>query len=65
MTIKVNGENKNIISSTIAELFKELNIKPLGMAVHVNGTLVHWTKHDSFQIHDNDDIGIIRVIGGG
>ena len=65
MTIKVNGENKNITSTTIADLLQKLKINPRGMLVHVNGILVHWTKYDSFQIHDHDDIGIIRVVGGG
>ena len=65
MTIKVNGENKNIISTTLANLLQELEIDPRGMVVHANGTLVHWTKYDAFQIHDHDDIGIIRVVGGG
>jgi len=65
MHIKVNGENKDITSTTIADLFQELEINLRGMVVHVNGTLVHWTKYDSFQIHDHDDIGIIRFTGGG
>ena len=65
MNVKVNGEDKNIKSTTIEGLFQELGVNPLGMLVHVNGTFVHWTKYDSFQIHEHDDIGIIRVIAGG
>lgn len=65
MNIKVNGEVKDINSTTIAGLFKELDIQPLGMVVHVNAAIVHWTKYDAFQIEENADIEIIRVIAGG
>ncbi len=65
MHIQVNGESKEITSTTITELLQELEINPRGMVVHVNGTFVHWTNYDSFQIRENDDIGIIRVVGGG
>ena len=65
MHINVNGEDKDITSTTVADLFQELEINPRGMLVHINGILVHWTKYDSFQIHDYDDIGIIRVVAGG
>lgn len=65
MNVKVNGEDRDIKSTTITGLFQELEINSLGMLVHVNGILVHWTKYDSFQLHDHDDIGIIRVVAGG
>jgi thiamine biosynthesis protein ThiS len=65
MHIKVNGEDKDIERTTIAGIFQELEINPRGMLVHANGTVVHWTKYDSFQIHENDRVEIIRFIGGG
>ncbi len=65
MTITLNGENKEVNSATIAELFQELDIPRRGRVVHVNGKLIHWTKYEAFQLNERDDVGVIRGIAGG
>ena len=65
MTITLNGKEVEVSSTTITELFQELDIPRRGRVVHVNGSFVHWTKYDGFQLHKHDYIAIIRGIAGG
>lgn len=65
MNIRVNDETKDVQSTTITELFQELDVNPRGIGVHVNGVFVHWTKYKTWQIQDQDEIELVRFIAGG
>ena len=65
MNIRVNGEKKDVQSTTIMDLFQELAVNPRGIGVHVNGVFVHWTKYPTWQIQNQDEIELVRFIAGG
>ena len=65
MNIRINGEIKDVKSSTIMELFQELAVNPRGIGVHVNGIFIHCSKYKTWQIQEQDEIEMVRFIAGG
>ena len=65
MRIKLNGQEKEITSQTIAELLRETNAPEIGIAVARNGKVVRRAEHGSTPIVENDEIEIIRAVQGG
>ena len=65
MTIKLNGENKETQSRTIAELLAELQSPQTGVAVALNGAVVRRIEHQNASLQDGDQVEIIRAVQGG
>lgn len=61
----VNGEQKNIVSSTIKELLLELKIEDKVMAAAVNMNVVKKDDWESFILNENDRVEFLQFVGGG
>lgn len=65
MQIRLNGEVLETRAQTVAQLIEELQFSPQGVAVAVNETVVPRAIHASHQLHEGDQIEIIRAVQGG
>ncbi len=65
MNIRVNGENRDTESKTVAALLTELNLLPAQVAVEYNQTVLFRHELEKAQIREGDQIEIIRVVAGG
>lgn len=73
MTLKVNGEVKNIESSNsnpkkalnILELLKILELPLDHLAVELNRNIVPKKQFESTKLSDDDQVEILRFVGGG
>jgi thiamine biosynthesis protein ThiS len=66
MTIQINGEKKEIASGlSIAQLLEELGIRPAGVVVELNRTVVSRDAHKDAFLQDGDTIEIVHFVGGG
>ena len=66
ITILVNGERREVSPPQTLAALRELNDEPLdGVAVAINGAVVPRTKWLERQVHDGDDIEIVRAVQGG
>ena len=65
MTIRLNGENKQTKSRTIAELLDELQSPQIGVAVALNGAVVRRAEHQDTTLNEDDEVEIIRAVQGG
>ena len=68
MKIKINGENKVLVSGLkLSELIKaELNTdEPKGIAVALNFNIIPKQKWDETELKENDEIEIVRAVQGG
>jgi len=61
----VNGRLIDIQSETIDALLRELGVSIQGVAVAVNSEIIPRTEHINRSLSDEDQIEIIRPIGGG
>jgi thiamine biosynthesis protein ThiS len=65
-TVTVNGKEYPLDgSSTLADQFARMNIRPEKMAVELNGEIIPAAAIASTQINANDKIEIIQFVGGG
>lgn len=66
MRIQVNGEGRTANAGvTIADLLRELEIRPDRVAVEVNLDIVDRQEFDRRGLREGDRIEIISFIGGG
>ncbi|MBM4123408.1 MAG: sulfur carrier protein ThiS [Nitrospira sp.] len=66
MQIHVNGEQRAAqAGSTVADLLRELDIRPDRVAVEVNREILEKGAFDARGLKDGDRIEIISFIGGG
>lgn len=66
MKIKVNGEEKFVSENiTVGELFQELNISSKGRIVVLNREVVHQNDWNNQKLSPEDDIELLKMVGGG
>ena len=66
MKIQVNGEGRTANPGvTVAELLRELNIRPGRVAVEVNTEVLNRQEFEGRGLCEGDRIEIISFIGGG
>jgi sulfur carrier protein len=61
----VNGKLIDIQSETVDALLRELGIPLQGVAIAVNNEIIPRAEHINRTLSDDDQIEIIRPIGGG
>jgi thiazole synthase len=64
-TLTVNGETRRTAAMTIAELVRELSLKPEKVAVEHNGTIVPRSTLAEAALADGDVLEIVHFVGGG
>jgi len=64
-TLTVNGETRRSPARTIADLVRELSLKPEKVAVEHNGTIVPRSTLGEVNLSDGDVLEIVHFVGGG
>lgn len=65
MNIQLNGEQKEIEATTIAELVIELGLEKRMLAVERNLEVVPKSEYVDTMIEVDDRIEVVHMIGGG
>ncbi|MCH9645102.1 MAG: sulfur carrier protein ThiS [Proteobacteria bacterium] len=66
MIIIVNGKQLEIEKPATAEkLIKQLNYQDQRIALEVNEMIIPKSQHGEFALNENDQIEIIKAVGGG
>ena len=65
MVLKINGIEKNISSTNLAELLLELEIGLPHCAVALNQEVVPNSKLKQTELNDGDNVEIVHAVGGG
>ncbi len=65
MKLKVNGEDITTGAETVEGLIDEFNLKPGGVAVEVNLTVISKSEYGAFRLSEGDEVEIVNFVGGG
>ena len=66
MNISINKEMISLPEkTTITGLLEKLDIKKKHIAVEINMTIIPKSQFDRHQLKENDQVEIIRAVGGG
>ena len=66
MKLKVNGETVEVKDGkSILEMFEEINIKAVGIAVELNGEIVPKSSHAETVLKEDDVLEVVNMVGGG
>jgi sulfur carrier protein len=66
MKILLNGQEKNLGTPiTVAVLLQEMGLGDRRVAVEVNREIVPRSRHNDFQLQDDDRVEVVFAIGGG
>ena len=66
MRLSINGEIKTFTNSiNLSKLLEILNIQINGVAVAINMEIVSRNKYNETILNDEDEIEIVRAVGGG
>lgn len=64
--ITVNDEVRNVdAGTTIADLLKELGMRPKFVAVERNLELIPRARHAECELAENDRLEVVTLVGGG
>ena len=66
-TIQVNGQNQPLPKEGLADVLRELNIKPgqRGIAVALNGAVVPRAQWPRTSLRDGDAVEVVKLFAGG
>ena len=65
MHIQVNGESRQVTSTTLTGLVEELGLDPRKVAIERNLEIVPKSLHATTALTDGDRIEIVQFVGGG
>ncbi|MFT3739756.1 MAG: sulfur carrier protein ThiS [Breznakibacter sp.] len=66
MRLNVNQKTIDLLNGqSLVDLAMQLQLPRAGMAMAVNGTIVHMDEWDSFVLSENDHITVIQATRGG
>lgn len=65
MNIQLNGEQKDVAATTIAELVVELGLEQRMVAVERNLEVVPKSAYETTRLVENDRLEVVHMIGGG
>lgn len=65
ISLIVNGEIRRSTASTIADLVRELSLKPGKVAVECNGVIIPRSTLENAPVADGDTLEIVHFVGGG
>jgi sulfur carrier protein len=62
----VNGEPREVAPTlTVAELLRQLEVSPRGVAVEVNLQVIPRSQHEQYRLTEGDRLEIVTLVGGG
>lgn len=65
MKIIINGQHADTNSATILALLSELKLNPRTTVVEKNGCILNMALYARETINENDELELIRYVGGG
>ncbi|HKI60102.1 MAG TPA: sulfur carrier protein ThiS [Mariprofundaceae bacterium] len=65
MNIQLNGEDREVAATTVAELVAELGIEKRMLAVERNLEVVPKSEYAATKLADGDRLEVVHMIGGG
>ena len=65
MRITVNGQWREVSSSSVLELLEALSLEPRRVAVELNKRIVPRARYGATALADNDCLEIVTLVGGG
>jgi thiazole synthase len=65
LALTVNGEPRRSAAATVAELVREIGLKPEKVAVELNGTIAPRSTLAEAKLADGDVLEIVTFVGGG
>lgn len=65
MKVLINGELKEVKSTSVFELISELGLSNKKLAVELNKEIVSREIYSAKEIKDGDSLEIVHFIGGG
>jgi len=66
MKVFVNQEEKSFNDSlSLLKLLEDMGVKPVGLAIAVNQSVIPKDSWDSFSLKENDDVMLVRATQGG
>jgi len=67
MRLHINGEERELVAATLADVLRELGIDPAvpGVAVAQNGAVVPRARLQVAAVAEGDRIEVVRAVQGG
>lgn len=65
MRIHVNGEQHEVLATTLSDLVEALGLDPRKVAIERNLEIVPRSLHGQTPLADGDRIEIVQFVGGG
>ncbi len=65
MKIQINGREKELSASTVAELVEQLGLKGDRVAIELNRDIVPRAKWRETPLHEGDKVEMVHFVGGG
>jgi thiamine biosynthesis protein ThiS len=65
MKIQINGQEKEISASTIADLVEKLGLKGDRLAIELNRDIVPRARWGEMPLHEGDKLEMVHFVGGG
>jgi thiamine biosynthesis protein ThiS len=65
MEVTINGEQKQVESSSVSELLEELGLANKKLAIEVNKVILPRDSYAITQLASGDCLEIVHFIGGG
>lgn len=65
MKVQINGQEKDVSASTVAELVEQLGLKGDRVAIELNLNIVPRAKWPETPLKDGDKLEMVHFVGGG
>ncbi len=65
MNIHLNGEQKSVTATNIAELVCELGMENRMIAIERNLEVIPKSRYEQTELNNDDRIEVVHMIGGG
>jgi thiamine biosynthesis protein ThiS len=66
MLVSVNGESRDVATgTTVAALLASLDLDPSTLVVQRNEDIIELAQHADTVLAENDQIELVRFVGGG
>ncbi|MCA6070834.1 MAG: sulfur carrier protein ThiS [Endomicrobium sp.] len=66
ITVKINGQNKEIKdNTTVADFLKDNNINPIEVTVEYNFEIINPESIANITLKNQDTLEVLRFVGGG
>lgn len=65
MKLTLNGQTRTTDARTVRQLIEQLGLAKQAVAVEVNRELVPRKLHEQTELHEDDTVEVVTLVGGG